>query len=342
MANKWRTTVPEDNAVFVKYSVNPSDLPTEMLVRKWTGIDKSVLASLITTLRAVTTVTNPKADHQSYDGVWTVKSVEPNPDESGNTAGSGDIVQILFKGFSTASPDNLTIVRSRAYPSEQNENAWMYYERYKSEVTQRWRNINAANIVAEYDKIRRIKNSWYDLPVPGVSDLYSIIYADATNPTVWGIVKTAGTFWETELAGSIGAWHVESVTEISNPIIRECWYESNDDGTYNLFRTLETTSEPAIMRTRALQYAGVILTNEVQPPMESDTTIYMSGFNNLTETIYENAKFRIGSDTYRVTADTVASGGIVTVPVSPEVLLSTETTCDTVDLSSVQIFFEAL
>ncbi len=153
MANKWRTTVTESNAVFVKYGVGPSDLSTEILTRKWTGIDKSVLQTLIATLRATTTVTDPKADNQTYSGVWTVGTVEPNPDEGGNTAGSADIVQVLTKGYSSASPANIVYVRSRAYPFEQNENAWMYYERFRYEETKKWSNILAANIEAEFDKI---------------------------------------------------------------------------------------------------------------------------------------------------------------------------------------------
>lgn len=350
MANKWRTTVLEANAVFVNYGVHPSDLSTEALTRKWTGIDRSVLYSLITTLRATATVTGPKADGVAYSGVWTVDSVDHVLDEGGNLAGSATIIQVLKKNvYALASPDNLTIVRSRAYPLEQNENAWMYYERYKSEVTKRWHNISAANIEAEYEKLRDIvffTSTNHELDTDG--DLYVVGYSKTAvvvngdgSPAMWAHVTSDKTYWEPTL-NSVGGWHIIDLVEIENPIIRECWYEQNADGTYNLFRTLEVTNSTAVMRTRALQYAGMTLTNELAPPMEGDTTIYISGLNNLTETIYKNSRFRIGSDTYRVTADTVASGGNVTVPVSPEVSASTETTCYTIDVSPVQIFWDAL
>jgi hypothetical protein len=133
-----------------------------------------------------------------------------------------------------------------------------------------------------------------------------------------------------------------AITGYSTPIILENWYEKEQDGSYSMYRTLFARSLTSTMKYRDVQYAGLILTNELSPPMEGDVTIYLSGFRLATETIYKYAKFSIGGDTYRVTADTVASGGNVTVPITPEVSLSTETTCDTTDLSPVQVYFEAL
>ncbi len=327
MANKWRTTVSEANAVFVNYGVHPSDLASEALTRKWTGIDRSVLYSLITTLRATTTVTDPKADGQTYLGIWTVDSVDPVLDEGGNLAGSATIVQVLKKNvYSLATPDNVTIVRSRAYPTEQAENAWMYYERFKSEVTKKWHNILAANIETEYDKIRQIfLLTYFDADYCG---LYSLIQ----NPSTFIYYTNTPSYFS-------GAWHIGAAEVISNPIIRECWYEQNSDGTYNLFRSLETTTSTAIMRRRSLQYAGMTLVQG--SPMLDDTVLTIKGFNNLTEVVYKDARLRIGSDTYRVLANSMAVAGQVTVDVTPSVTSATETLCDD-SPNQCQVFFEAL
>jgi len=345
--NKWRTTLTEAQSLFVKYSVNPSEVSEESLVRQWTGIDRDYLASLISTLRSTTTVTDPKADGQTYSGTWTVGSVEPMIDKGGNTAGSATIVQILKKNvYSDASPANLTIVRSRAYPLEQNENAWMYYERYKSEVTKRWHNIKAANIEAEYDKIRMIYDSGGGNYTLSHSNLYKIFFmsGDGGNiltPTGGFAVHAEGnTYWEPTIVGSVGAYLVWTASEISNPVIRECWYEQNTDGTYNLFRTLETTSSTAIKRTRALQYAGMTLVSG--EPVLAATTITISGFNKLTEVVYKDARFRIGSDIYRVTANTTAVAGVATnIPITPAITQASDDACGE-NVNQTQVFFEAL
>lgn len=341
MANKWRSSITEANAIFAGYKVNPSDLSTETLIRKWTGIDRSVLQARIATLRAITTVTNPKADGQTYSGTWTVDSVEPSTDEGGNTAGSAAIIQVLKKDvYSSATPDNMIIIRSRAYPLEQNENSWMYYERYKSEITRRWHNILAANIEAEYDKINRIYNSFIDdiAPWPG---LYVIVYADARNPIVFGVARTAGTYWQGVLSQEQdGSWYASNVSEISNPILRDVWYEQNPDGTYNLFREMETVSSVSVMRVRVLQYAGMTLVKGA--PILDDTKITISGFNNLTEVVYANSRFRVGSDTYRVMKDTVAVAGVAAdIPINPPVTQETEDACDA-NTNNVQVFWDAL
>ena len=355
MANKWRTTVEDAYWVFVRYSINPSDALTEMLVRKITGIDKSVLATLITAQKAITTVTDPVVDNQIYSGTWTVKTLDPNPDESGNTAGSADIVQVLIKGFTTANPDNLKIARSRAYPFEQNENSWMYYERFKSEVTSKWSNIAAANIEDEYDKVRLIVSS---LSITGYqfyylnTDLYKIMYIDLLDTRsgiLNGYESSSGWYPETGtyripiLKETNDVWYVNAArgltTELENPVIRECWYERNEDGTYNLYRTLETTNDTAIMRTRALQYAGMTLVSGL--PILDDTTITIKGLNNETETVYTHARFRIGGDTYRVLTDATAVADTVTVSITPAITQATEDACDA-NPEQVQVDFVAL
>lgn len=133
-----------------------------------------------------------------------------------------------------------------------------------------------------------------------------------------------------------------AIVGYSDPIILQNWYEKEQDGSYSMYRTLFARSLTSVVKYRDVQYAGMILTDTDTPPSEFDTTIKMSGFRNLTETIYQNAKFSIGGDTYRVSANATAAAGVATVSVIPEVSLSTETTCDTDDNSAVQIYFEAL
>ena len=126
---------------------------------------------------------------------------------------------------------------------------------------------------------------------------------------------------------------------IDNPIIRECWYETNSDGTYDLFRTLETTSEPAIVKVRPLQYAGMTLVQG--SPILDDTVLTISGLNYKTETIYANARFRIGGDTYRVLDDQTCVDGQVTLNVNPAITQATEDLVDA-NLGNTQVFWDAL
>ena len=126
------------------------------------------------------------------------------------------------------------------------------------------------------------------------------------------------------------------------PVILENWYEKEQDGSYSMYRTIFARATTATMATRSIQYAGMLLTDTATPPTEGDTTIKITGLADVDEVVYANAKFSIGGDTYRVTANATASGGVATVSVSPEVSLSTEQTCDTDDNSPVQIYMEAV
>lgn len=370
MANKWRTTVTEANAVFVNYGVHPSDLSTEALTRKWTGIDRSVLYSLITTIRGTKTVTDPYADGQKYSGTWTVDTVDPVLDEGGNLAGSATIVQVLKKNvYAYAEPDNVTTARSRAYPLEQDENAWMYYERFKNEITSRWHNLTYAGLIDEvWDGVRQIRNATdFNSAVLADDDkvvnvtwkyyhrkfLYDIIYIDALPFTPHIGAAPHGGFAEGKYyipdtavwsapygyAETSTSWFFDHWVEVTDPIIREVWYEQNTDGTYDLFRSLETTSEPAIMRTRALQYAGMTLLQGY--PMLDDTVLTIAGLNNTTETVYANARLRIGSDTYRVLDNSTAVAGQVTVNVNPAITQATEDAADE-NPNATQVLWNAL
>jgi len=367
MANKWRTSVTDSAWVYVKYSINPSEVSSETLIRKITGIDKSKLYTIITSLRAVKTVEDPYADNQKYEGTWTVKSVEPLPDESGNTAGSASLIEVLSKGsYPYANPDNVTVARSRAYPLEQNENAWMYYERFKKEETKRWHNMTYTGIVDSqvFDGIRQIMTAteFTDFVTEGNDKRLSVYYS---RRYLYVIVKGDGTYtpWFVGMGGQgdLAAgkywipsgitysanddWHLAGWTEVENPIIRECYYDRQEDGTYNLYRSLETTSDTAIMRVRALQYAGMVLVQGL--PILDDTVITLKGFLDVDEIIYKNARFRIGSDTYRVlsnqTCTEVAgeSVGQVTLDVSPSVTQATEDLADASE-NQTQVFWDAL
>jgi len=337
MANKWRTSIAEANAVLHKYSINPSDTTTEVMVRRWDGIDRTYVDDARTILKAAKTVTDPKADNITFEGTWTVGNVWYDPVDGSNIAGSTSIYQELKPGnYTQATPDNLTIVRSRAYPLEQNENSWMYYERYKSEVTSRWHNIAAANIEDEFDKLRQI----FLASDIGYAPLEygAIRYIDVSQNWPSGF-NTVGIYYLYAMSGYYSV--------IANPVIRECWYEENEDGTYDIFRTLETTNTTAIMRTRALTYAGMILVQGL--PALGDTTLTLWGFEKTTEKIYKHARFMVGSTTYRVTADAtcVATdvGGVekgqATVSITPSVAQATEDSCDDYP-GQVQAFFVAL
>jgi hypothetical protein len=311
-------------------------------------------------------VTDPKADGQPYTGTWTVDSVDPVLDEGGNLAGSATIIQVLKKNvYDYCTPDNFEIVRTRAYPLEQNENAWMYYERFKKEETTKWYNISASSLDDLFDNMRQIwtynsqaarkieeDDSYFD-PTYHVAyyydrkHLYDIVVGDGSSsrqPVIgeYYIAPTAVYEANAPVHGSVVSWWIPYAavwTSLGNVIIRECWTEKNTDGTYNLYRSLETTSTTSIMRTRALQYAGMTLVQGA--PMEDDTVLTIAGLNNLTEIVYKDARFRIGSDTYRVLANSTAVAGTVTVDVTPAVTADTETACYD-NPNQVQCFFEAL
>lgn len=385
MSNKWRTTVAEADAVLERYSVDPADPSGEVLLRKWEGIDRTVLDTLKTTLKAITSVTDPKVDGETFSGTWIVGDVYYAPQNSGSLAGSTSIIQELKPGYSYCTPNNKTIVKTRAYPVEQNENSWMYYERFKKEETTRWHNITASAISELFDNMRQIRTwtAWYAArveeddsytgPTPEFNTyyydrkhLYDIIFIDPnddySNPSIINPVTTYG-YTESEYYmpktatyeaasptwGSVVDWWFSSVNNPQPPVadmvaqgntvIRECWTELNKDGSYDLYRTIETTTTTAIMRTRALQYAGMIRVSGL--PALDDTTITLIGFLDTDEWIYKDARFRIGSDTYRVLADAQVSGGAVTLSITPAVSQATEDAADT-DPEQCQAYFEAL
>ena len=128
----------------------------------------------------------------------------------------------------------------------------------------------------------------------------------------------------------------------SVPVILQNWYEKEQDGSYSMYRLLFARSTTSTVKYRDVQYAGMLLTDTVAPPMEGDTTLKISGFRKAAEVVARYSKFSIAGDTYRVTADATAVAGVATVSIAPEILLSTQQSCDTIDFSAVQIYPEAL
>ena len=384
MSNKWRTSIGEANAVLEKYSVDVSNPSSEVLLRRFNGIARTYLESARTALKASTTITDPKVDGITFEGTWVVGEVYFDPATSGNIAGSTSILQELKPGYSYCTPDNETVVRSRAYPLEQNENAWMYYERFKLEETRRWHNILPSLAPDLLDSLRQMFNFWGWVDIDGVPTVYDcawgLVYSHITGAAYQEHLvaggdliigasgaryhdrqylnmiyrKDDGKFYKRDTASyggktisfatapfsrSVTDWWAGSEVEIENPVIRECWMEINKDGTYDIYRTIETTTTTAIMRTRALQYAGMTRISGL--PALDDTTLAIIGFLDTDETIHENARFRIGSDTYRVLSDAQVSGGSVTVSVTPAVTLATETAADD-NPEQTQVYWDAL
>lgn len=367
MANKWRTTISDSDWTFGRYTVNPNDLSDETLVRRVRGVDRANVETLVDTLRAVKTVADPVADHVPYDGTFNVKSVDWVLDESGNTSGSVEITQTLARARNDyATTDNLKLVRSRAYPTEQSENAWMYYERFKEEETTKWRNMTLAAVSgAVFNGLRRIW-TYADALAAVVAEAdtfstptstdyyhrkftYNIFYC-ATNDLgfahvgftpsggwVAGKYYIGGTPTYYERLGQTSWWFTWE--EIENPIIRECYYEENEDGTFDIYRVLETTTGTALVRTRPLQYAGMVRVKG--EPVLDATTITLHGFIDQTTVVRQHARFRIGGDTYRVLADATAAAGEVTLSIFPAVTQATEDACDGT-ANETQAFFEAL
>jgi len=481
MANKWRTTVTEANAVFSKYSVNPVESVSDVLIREWTGIDRSVLQTLIATLRTTISVVDPLADNLKYDGAWSVISVEESKETAGNLSGSATIVQSLnllrtsisdshWKKESYSddpvSPTSKMLVRvvyginranSQSILNTLNS-AETVVDPYADGIVYpgTWRIAKnesqpiSDGSMAGSDMITQTLGKYYttiadsqwvkesyrnDTQNPFAKILVRAVYGidrSYTNtlinsfgstfvgsPYADGIVysgnyriikvearpindgslngsdviiqtlgegyfstlsssnliiakKTYGTedqnenawmYYETPTITETSRWVSISAGSIANlfpyttnvffstgvlagystPIILENWYEKEEDGSYSMYRTLFARSTTGkTVKYRDLQYAGMILTNAIVPPMEDDATIYMSGFRKADETIYADAKFSIAGDTYRVLQTVAASGGNVTVSVSPKVTLSTETACDTLDGSAQQVYFESL
>lgn len=357
-SNRWKTTTDNADAVLLHYGVAPNESNSQVLIRAWNGIDVTAADSLKASLDATTSVTDPVADNQTYTGTWRVSKNEIIREMGGTLAGSCRIVQQLGYGFFTAcmSAANQRIVRVRAYPFEQNENAWMYYELMIKEETLKWVNLSYATAVSEFEYL------WYvhgDLPT-GASDMANMrehtIYLPTTSPiaqyqlyypgyTVGYRTNQclAGTYYRVSASAEGGSTYYPHIsdTPLTNVVIESCWYEEEQDGSYTMFRTLKTLSGTTLTkRNRVLQYAG--LTRVLGTVTEDDTSITIYGFNDTSITVYQHSKFRIGSDVYRVTTSANASSGQVTLAITPPITLATEEYVDACDTNEAEVFFDAL
>jgi hypothetical protein len=133
-----------------------------------------------------------------------------------------------------------------------------------------------------------------------------------------------------------------SLATYDTPWITDQWYEKEQDGSYSIYRELKARSLASSVAYRAAQYAGMILIDRSNLPIDGDDHIHLTGFRNLTETIYQDAKFVLGGETYRVTANATAAAGAALVYISPYITATTEAYCDTDDDSYVQAYFESL
>ena len=362
MANKYRTTIPEDNATLSKYSVSPNDLDAAILYRTWEGLSLESATTFKTTLDATTEVTNPLVDHVAWPGTYrTVNEIEKV--DSGPLAGSCRVVQTLMKGFySSATSVNERITRVRSYPEEQRENTWMYYERQITEETKKWSNMSYAAVVTEYEFYKKI---YYVDGGTGIGGTWGGSTLDSThareNTLIYNVSNAGVTIYLTnrdpagEYSGSlnsntyyridaslVGGLYLATFTVLTSPIISECWYEAERDGSYSLYRTIKTTEHDAITRYKTLQYAGLVTVQGY--PLEDDAIIVLGGFNNENEILYKHAKFIIDGDStkYRVTADATAVSGNVTVAITPPITAATELVVDDGEENQVQVYFDAL
>ncbi|MDD5485940.1 MAG: hypothetical protein PHW65_00035 [Dehalococcoidales bacterium] len=294
MANQWRTAISDGAWVKEIYSDDPQNPTAKLLVRAVYGISRANSADILDTLNATKSVSNPYVDGKPISGTFRVIKNEIRPSGEGSMSGSDVLIQSLGQGyFTTLSASNKIVLKNSYEPEEQNENAWMYYERGTITEVLRWMNLSPTSISSLY---------------PYTTD----VDFDAT------------------------------VTGYDTPVIKENWYEKEQDGSYSMYRTLFARETSSTMKERTIQYAGMILTDTGSPPMEFDTTIILNGFNNETETVYENAKFILGDTTYRVTANATAVTGRIVLSIVPEISEATEIYCDTDDFSARQVYFEAV
>lgn len=304
MSNKWITEIADLKWVKEAYNDEPDNPSAKVLVRAIYGIDRTKTSGIIDTLNATKTVTNPVADGVTIYG--------PVVD--------GEYTNSTWR-----------VIKNESRPSDNGNLAGSDViiqtlgQGYFTTLT----SANKFVVKNQYETEEQNENAW-------------MYYARGTvlETSRWVNIRStaiAGLFpYVTEVAFDT------ALSGYSTPIIKENWYEKEQDGSYSMYRTLFARATTATVKYRDIQYAGLILTNELAPPMEFDTTIYLSGFRDVDEIIYKYSKFSIGGDTYRVTANTQASGGNVTLPITPEISASTEATCDTDDSSPIQVYFEAV
>jgi hypothetical protein len=355
-SDKFRTSLVEAQAILLKYGVDPQMPSTKVMVRAFQGIDRSYTDTIIATFNGTTkTVVDPKANGETYTGTWRISKVDVDRVDSGQMAGSDTIVQYLgIDLFTYAGAGNEYLARVNSEVYEQPENPWMYYERYIKYETKKWLNMSKDAAITAYDLMYRIQDgNTYIASLDSLSGINAIIRATATasvsnrNFAGGAASLVAGTYYiisgtfiypnPSYIPGGGGTANGDLiVTAIVAPRIDNCQYELEQDGSFTLYRTLRTYSTEYWMRTREyMKYYGLVLT--AGTPVAGNSTIAIDGLANATEVIHANAKFTVGSDTYRVTADATAVAGAVTLSITPVITADTEALGD-----NAQVYFAAV
>jgi len=363
---KWDTSLLPAKCILLEYSVDPNDIQQQTLVRGYRGLSYASAVTIKTALDAQTTVTDPVIDGITFTGTWNIGTSKIVRVESGPLSGSHEVRQGMKYGVNTAcmSAVNERLVRSRSYPIEQNENAWMYYELMQKEETKKWVNLSYAAALSEYEYLWKIFQASILSKValsPSQVREYQIFYCDSAGEyyiypyypgydTAMPILKVTMVL-DTYYIVSVtldGDDATAVITAITNPVF-ETWYEQEADNTYTMYRTLKDTSETPIMRYRNLQYAGMARVYGIPSELDDYITIY--GLNDDDATIYEHAKLTVGCDTYRVTADCTGEridpeddeSMWVWIPkITPEITANTEDIVDDGEAYETQVYFAAL
>ena len=354
MSSKWYSTLEESRAQFGGYKVNPNKPTERIFTRVFYGIDKVEFLTLRATIDSTTTITSPIVDNQTYPGTWRIDDIRTE-EGTGELAGSLTVYQDIANKLNDGiGPGNEYLAGVQSQLIELIEYRWMVYQHYKKTTTKKWTALTSSATQEVYDLLYRI------VPESEVASTSIAVSADRVpSLTTWTskyynmvVGRTDGTYWKFDDPGdpysvvthsdgslSYNLWLGHSV--ISQPIIESCYYQEQADRSFIIYRSLTELTYPAIMRDIYYQYAGLIVTSTL--PVEDSNTIKLSGFLNQTEKIYEDARFRIGSDTYRVTADATCVDGAVTLAVTPYVTADTAE-AHMFDVSNIgaQVFFNAI
>lgn len=208
MANQWLTAIADAQWVKELYGNEPINPSSKVLVRAIYGIDRTKSDTIILSLANVLYVSNPKADNQTYSGSWRVIKNEIMPLGNGALSGSDKLIQTLGQGyFETLTSENLLLLKTECDKEEQNENAWMYYERSVVNESSRWVNLTEAKAkenfpydasatmsqsLSGYDAPVIVRN-WYEREQDGSYSMYRILQARKLVATVkYRAVKYGG------------------------------------------------------------------------------------------------------------------------------------------------------
>jgi len=352
MASKWFTTLEETRAQFGGYHVNPEIATERTLTRVWYGIDKSEFPTLKATLDATTKVTYPMVDNQTYVGTWRITDIrteEGRGELEGSLTVYEDIRNELYDG---QGEDNEYLAGMQSQTIDLLEYRWMVYQHYKQTTTKKWVSMISSAAVEGFEYLSKInyrsdiRDSDIEYLSAPTSNKYwnAIYYEDRDNAgySKFFILDT----WSRHFYEGTTYWRIDN-TEITNPTIENCYYQEEKDHSFTLYRSLSELTYPAFMRKIYYQYAGLIKTASL--PVEDSNTIWVTGFLNATETVYQHARFRIGGDTYRVTEDAEYQESDGDDPVrwelkvTPTVTAATEA-AHTADASNTgaQVFFNAI